>query len=106
MAINPPQSLVHNKVIKTVMDDKPDVTRYLRNSLIAWGVWERTRRQRLIDDVVLDEAILIRQEASRAARVRQRANQAARRVHERMVKEGIVRIDEELKRIAEENGYV
>ena len=41
-----------------------------------------------------------------AARVRQRSNQVAREAHERMVREGIVRIDDELRRIAEENGYV
>ena len=106
VVMNPPQSLVNNKVIKTVMDDKPEVTRYLRNSLIAWGVWDRTRRQRIIQEVEEDEETLLRRANARAARLRQRANNAARRAHARMIREGIVRIDEELRRIAEERGYI
>ena len=87
------------------MNDRVSVIRYIKQSLIAWGVWNRPNRGCDIEEEELEGEVI---PPARARRLRRRANERARRARERMereYRENQRRIDEELERIANDHHY-
>ena len=92
-------------MISTVINDRVTVVRYINQSLIAWGEWNRPNRGHEIEEEELEGEEI---PPARARRLRRRANERARRARERMereYRENQRRINEELERIANDHNY-